>query len=277
VTRSIRAAALALSLAALPGCAGLEAFLAGQFQKPQVSVLSVTPTAADFDGVGVEVELRVQNPNAIGVRVAGFAWQLDVDGARVAAGDAPGGLSLPANGAATSRLTARFRFADLAALAKRVAGSETVQVHVAGRVTVESPLGPIELPWSVSKEVPVPRLPRVELEGIRLGAQHGLVETEVIVRVRVSNPNAFPFPAAKVQVDVELSGERVAQAAARDLPAIAAGGAATLELPLRVSLLGAGRALLAARGGSVEVAVRGTAGFGWMQHPFDVRGRLPLP
>jgi hypothetical protein len=102
-------------------------------------------------------------------------------------------------------------------------------------------------------------------------------DTEVLVRLRVQNPNGFPPPAASVKLDVELGGERVAQAASQQLAAIRAGEAATLEVPLRVSLFGAGRAILAGRGKPVPVTARGTAGFGWMQLPFAVSGELPLP
>jgi LEA14-like dessication related protein len=268
--------AAAAAASTLAGCAGLEGVLRQGIQKPEVSVVSAAPTAIDFEGIGVEVELRVQNPNAIGLRVAGFSWQLDVDGARVATGDAPGGLSLPASGAANSRLTARFRFADLANLAKSIEGTDQVSVHVAGKVGVETPIGVMDVPWSVTKALPTPRLPRVELGGIRLGKQ-SFTEAEVVLRLRVQNPNPFPLPAASVKLDVDLAGDRVAQAASQQLAPIPAEGAGTIELPVRMSLLGAGRALLGARGRSIPVAVRGTAGFAWMQYPFSVTGELPLP
>jgi LEA14-like dessication related protein len=116
----------------------------------------------------------------------------------------------------------------------------------------------------------------VELAGIRIGRQ-SFTDTEVLVKVRIQNPNAFPLPAASVRLDVELGGERVAQAATQPLAAIRAGESATVEVPVRVSLLGAGRAIFEARGRGVQVTARGTAGFGWMQLPFSVSGELPLP
>jgi LEA14-like dessication related protein len=275
VTRSARMAAVAALLSST-GCAGLGEVLSKGIQKPQVSVVSAAPTAVDFEGIGVAVDLRVQNPNAIGLRVTGLAWQLDVEGGRVATGEAPGGLSLPANGAATSRVTARLRFADLANLAKLAESRDRVELKVAGKVSVETPIGPVDVPWSWTGDVPVPRLPRVELDGLRFGRQT-FTETEVIVKLRVAKPNGFPLPAASVKVDVDLAGERVARAASEQLAPIAAGATGMLEVPLRVSVLGAGRALLQARGRSVPVIVSGTAGFGWMQHPFTVSGELPLP
>lgn len=275
MTRSFRAVAVA-ALATLAGCAGLDSLLRQGIVKPEVSVLSAAPTSADFEGLTVAVDLRVQNPNAIGLRVAGLAWQLDVEGGRVASGDAPGGLTLPANGAATSRVTARVRFADLANLAKLAESRENVAFKVAGKVAVETPIGAIDVPWSFAGDLPVPRLPRVELGGIRFGRQT-FTDTEVLVSLRIQNPNGFPLPAASVRLDVELGGERVAQAASEQLASIRAGESATLEVPVRVSLLGAGRALLDARGKAVRVAARGTAGFGWMQLPFSVSGELPMP
>jgi LEA14-like dessication related protein len=275
VTQSARIAAVAV-LSTLAGCAGLEGVLRQGIVAPEVSVLSAAPTTADFEGITVAVDLRVQNPNPLGLRVAGFAWQLDVEGARVASGDAPGGLNLPANGAATSRVTAHLRFADLANLVRQADTKEEVAFRVAGKVRVETPIGPVEVPWSHAGGLPVPRLPRVALGGIQLGRQT-FTETELLVRLRVSNPNGFPLPAASVKLDVELAGERVAQAASRELAAIPAGGSATLEVPVRLSLLGAGRALMQARGKAISVGAQGTAGFGWMQLPFSVSGQLPLP
>jgi LEA14-like dessication related protein len=275
MTRSLRIAAVA-ALTTLAGCAGLGGILRQGVQTPEVSVVSAAPTGVDFEGLTVAVDLRVVNPNPIGLRARGFAWQVDVEGGRVASGDAPGGITLPANGAATSRVNARLRFADLANLVKLAERRENVGFKVAGQVAVETPIGPIDVPWSWTGDLPVPRLPRVELGGIRVGRQ-SFTETELVVRLRVENPNAFPLPAASVKLDVELAGERVAQAATEQLPTLGAGGAATLEVPLRMSLLGAGRALLGSRGKAVRVEARGTAGFGWMQLPFSVGGELPMP
>jgi len=275
MNRSTRAAAVAV-LATLAGCAGLGGVLRQGVLKPEVSVLSAAPTSVDFEGLTVAVDLRVQNPNAIGLRVAGLEWQLDVEGGRVASGDAPGGLTLPANGAATSRLTARVRFADLANLVKVADAREKVAFKVGGRVSVETPIGPIAVPWSQAGDLPVPRFPHVSLDGVRMGRQ-SFTDTEVVVRLLVENPNGFPLPAAAIRLDVDLAGERVAQAASQQLAAIRAGQTATLEIPVKLSLLGAGRALLGARGKPIRVAVHGTAGFGWMELPFTVEGEVPLP
>src|SRR5574341_2613831 len=271
--RSARIAAVA-ALTVLSGCAGLEQALLKGFMKPEVQVVSAEPTAIDFEGLTVAVDLRVQNPNAIGLRARGFSWQVDVEGSRVASGDAPGGLTLPANGAATSRVTALLRFADLRSLARLAESRDDVALRVAGDVSVETPIGPVSVPWSWTGSLPVPRLPRVELGGIRFCRQT-FGETEVLVRLRVQNPNAFPLPPSSVKLNVELAGERVAQAASQQLAALGAGDSATLDVPVRVSLLGAGRALMGARGRPIAVAARGTAGFGWMQLPFSVSGELP--
>jgi LEA14-like dessication related protein len=230
----------------------------------------------DFEGLTIAVDLRVQNPNPLGLRVAGLAWQLDVEGGRVASGDAPGGLTLPANGAANSRVTARLRFADLANLVRLAETKNAVDFKVAGKVSVETPIGPIDVPWSYTGALPVPRLPRVELGGIRLGRQT-FTETEVVLRLKVQNPNGFPLPAAGVKLDVDLAGERVAQAASERLATVPAGATAIVDVPFRLSVLGAGRVLLQNRGRPISVAVRGTAGFAWMQLPFEVRGELPMP
>lgn len=274
--RSARIVAVS-SLAALAGCAGLGGALRQGIRQPEVSVVSAQPTAIDFEGIGVAVDLRVRNPNPIGLRARGVSWLLDVEGRRVATGDAPGGLTLPANGTADSRVTARVRFADVASLLTLgEARRDQIAFRVSGTVAVETPIGPVTVPWSWSGDLPVPALPRVELGGIRLGRQT-LTETEVLVRIRMENPNDFPLPAASVKIDVDLAGERVARAATEQVAPLAPGAGATVEIPVRLSLLGAGRALLGARGKAIEVAVRGNAGFGWMQLPFEVSGAVPLP
>lgn len=268
--------AAVMGLAALSGCAALEGALRQGIMRPEVSVLSAAPTSFDFESLGVAVDLQVKNPNAIGLRARGFSWQLFVDGARAVSGEAPGGLTLPANGVATSRVTARLRFAEIANLLRATEGKTNVDLKVTGVVSVETPIGAIDVPWSWAGDLPVPRLPRLELAGVRLGRQ-SFTDTEVVVRLRVQNPNPFPLPQASVQLDVDLAGDRVAEAATQPVPPIPAGGSGTIEVPVRLSTLGAGRALLGARGRPLTVAVRGKAGFGWMQLPFSVTGELPMP
>jgi hypothetical protein len=68
----------------------------------------------------------------------------------------------------------------------------------------------------------------------------------------------------------------VARADGAPLAAVASGGAATISLPVKVDLLRAGQAAAAlARGGEVDVALRGEARVAGLPLPLDLAARLP--
>ena len=264
-----RLSVLLISATLLSGCASMQRLAAAALASPRLQFEKATVSALDLDGTTVVLDFSLENPNDISLRVAGATWQLDVEGSRVSQGELPGGVTLPSRGKAPFAVTVRLRWADLARLAERLRRQAEVAYHVAGVIRVETPIGEIELPYRHEGHLPVPRLPEVRLSGAAVDV-NSLTELELELTLDVLNTNRFMLPGATLRFDVLLNGEPVATGREATLTPLGAGGEARIKLPIRVSLLGAGRALSTMHGGS-ELRLRGAIRAGGLERPIDLR------
>ncbi len=110
----MRKTLVALALPALlSACAGLQDLAKAAFQEPRLAFRSASIDALDLEGATVAFTWEIENPNAIGLDLARAAWQIEVEGTRLAAGELPAGVKIPANGRAPLTFPVRVRFGDV--------------------------------------------------------------------------------------------------------------------------------------------------------------------
>jgi LEA14-like dessication related protein len=268
-----RSLAAALLLVSASGCAALRDLAAGTFERPRLTFEAVSADGLDLDGVTLSLRYRIDNPNTMGLSVAKLGYALEVEGRPVFSGSLPGGLQIPARGAAPLVIPVRLGFASLGALVEALLTRETVAYRVSGSVGLDTPVGLVELPYEHRGTAPVPRAPALSIESVQL-ASEGLTRIGIDLRIRVANRNPFLMPAGQLAYSLDVAGASVVGGQSHAVPVVQGGGSTLLVVPVRLDLLGGGSA--AARmlaGGPVEVSLRGAASFGWMRLPLDLRGR----
>lgn len=262
--------------ALLSGCAGLQDLARAAFTEPRLSFKSAALDALDLDGATVAFTWEIENPNAIGIDLARAGWQIEVEGTRVAAGDLPGGLSIPAKGKAPLTFPVRLRFRDVPGIVGLLgSGKRDLGYRLSGALGVRTPVGIVDLPMSHTDRVSLPAMPRFALDGLRVRSV-SLSTVAVDVRVKVQNPNAFPLPNGQIDYALALAGTSVAKAAGASVAAVPGGGSAVVEIPVRVDVLSAGRvATDLARGAEVQVELTGKADLAGLALPLDLSARVP--
>lgn len=267
-------AALALALAApllsLSGCAAVGELAKSAFKRPTLTLRQVSIAAIDFDGATLAFDYQVENPNGFGLTLGRLQYWLELEQRVVTRGEAPGGLSLPASGAAPVRFTARLPFAEVPRIVELVRSREPVHYKVGGVVGVDTPIGIVDLPLSHAGTVDLPRVPEFKVDSVAV-RMSSLTELEVALTLDVANANPFPLPGGELQYAVAVGGAVVASAEAGEVAKVPAKGHGKLVIPVRLSLLGAGRAAASAVRGGSEVRLSGQARFGAISTPFDVR------
>jgi LEA14-like dessication related protein len=265
-----------LALLILPGCAFLRGLFGAAVKKPTLTFESWSAQDLSLDGVTISLKYRIDNPNDVGFSLASLSYALDVERRRVAAGDLPGGVSLKAKGASPLIIPVRLKFADIPSFLQSVFTKDALGYKVAGDIGLSSPIGTVELPYSHTDRVPVPRLPSVSIDSVRV-ASASLSSMNLQVRLKVANGNGFPLPAAQLSYGVALDGASIATGQSAVVAAIPARGASEWVLPISVDLLKAGPAVArAVRSGTVEASVRGSAGYGSLALPLDLRRRVAV-
>ena len=70
---------VAVMVVGLTGCETVEK-LAGGIRKPRVKVVGAEVTGLSFEAISLQFDVEVDNPNPIGIEMAGFDYELLMDG-----------------------------------------------------------------------------------------------------------------------------------------------------------------------------------------------------
>lgn len=274
--RSLRLLALT-SILALSGCAALNQLAASAFEKPKLTFRSATLQSLDLEGATLGFQFDLENPNGFGLTLARLGYGVEVEGTRIAAGDMPGGLKIPAAGKAPVTFPVRVRYRDVPGIVSLLGRQqESIRYKLGGTVGVSTPVGVVDLPISHEDSLKLPRLPAFTLEGLSVRSV-SLSDLALDVKVRVKNPNAFAIPSGTIDSAVSLAGSQVGRIDGRALAAVPAQGSTVLTIPLKVDLVRAGRAASELmRGAPVDVGMHGTADLGGLPVPLDLGGRVPV-
>jgi LEA14-like dessication related protein len=269
-------ALLVAPLAALLGCAGLDQLARAALQEPKLTFRSASIDALDLEGATVGFLFDLDNPNSFAADVARAGYAIEVEGTRIAAGDLPTGLEIPAKGIAPVKFPVRVRFRDVPGIVSLLtSGKDEIGYRLSGSLGVRTPVGTVEVPMSHTSRLRLPTLPSFQLDGLTV-RNVSLSTATLGVRLRVKNPNAFALPAGALDYALALGGSNVAQAQGARIEGVPGGGNAIVEIPVRVDLASAGRvANDLARGGEMDVALTGKANLAGLPLPLDVRARVP--
>lgn len=229
-----------ISAVVLVGCATLDDL---RWQEPEVRVLSsqlvrLTPTEAFLD-----TRFEVRNPNVFSIVLGALDYTLEVNTAQVLQGEQSQGQRLSAGGTQEINLPVRLEFAELASLVTGFAQRDAVDYRIAGGMSFDIPVaGNVRVPAEAAGSVPIPRMPQVQVENLTT-SNLSLSGADLLLSLRVSNPNAFELLLDRFSYEFALDNNRVAGGDGRQRMRLEEGGDGLLELPLTVSFGAAGRSL----------------------------------
>ncbi len=269
---------LVMSLA-LPlfGCKTLSALLDSAYQKPKMQYVRMRLRDISFQGVSTDFDFTLTNPNSVGVTFATIAYKLDIDGSTLFQGRADRGVTIAAN--ATSPITVPFdiqykRFVK--ALMSFFQDKRSVRYDLAVTFGVKVPvLGVVDFPFTLTGNIPVPRLPEVSVESVSPPQINPFPPTATFsFRLKLTNRADFPIALKGFQYGIEVSGANLGggQTTAQQL----GGGRHTiLDVPLNVNLIQVGFAVAnAIRSKQFPYRLRGAIDLGMFQLPVDVGGNV---
>jgi len=274
----------ALAVVALAtGCAGLQQAM--DAQKPTVSLESMRVEAIDFDRADVVFELRVDNPNAFDIDLAGFDYAIALEGKDFLSGRRDRKISLPANGSDTLAVPLTIPFARV----QEIVGDLRERDEIAYAIEVASDvelgvLGARRVEATERGTLPVPRRPSISLQGVGIDRM-SLSGAELVLRLAVDNPNTFGVTLERLDYSFAINGQRWAAGDYAESVRIGAEAQTVLALPVSVRFANMGASAYELLQGNARVDYRfeanlagkaGLQGFGAFELPLEQSGRVEL-
>jgi LEA14-like dessication related protein len=272
--RPLRAPLAALLLLSLAGCAGVQQMIGAAFEKPRLTYESFTPEELDLEGVTLKLRYRIDNPNAVGLKLATVDYRVDVENSQVVTGSSQTGLSVPARGSAPLDLPVRVRYADIPNFLSNLVHKDSLAFQFQGAAGLSTPVGVINLPFSYTGQVPTPKLPGIALTGVSVrGLSLDGVTLEVHLEVR--NQNGFALPVGALAYGLRLGGSEVLSGANQAFASVPANGKNAVTIPVHLPFAAAADAVSRLmRGGATDLGLKGQASFGTVKLPVDLGGKV---
>ncbi len=258
---------LLLTLLVLSGCSVLEQQV--EQRSPEARVEGVRVSGLNFEQVRLLVDVQVDNPNPVSVRIAGLDYEVRLHGERAFSGESREPSEVPARGSAMVSVPITLTYRELYEGIAGLRGRDRVDFDVDVGLDVGIPLlGNRRLSASTSDTLPLPKWPGVSLSNLRI-ERLGLDGASVVLDLGVYNPNSFGLTVDGLRYDFSVNGRDWARGELEQSAVVDPDGRATLSIPVDVDFaaLGSGVYRMLLEGGALDYQLSGrlagTAGEGF--------------
>ncbi|HUX14523.1 MAG TPA: LEA type 2 family protein [Spirochaetia bacterium] len=271
-------------VAGVPGCASLKG-LGNLVEKPRAQVTKAEVEKLNFEGAQIGVDVKITNPNAIGVSLSGFSYAFAVNGVSFITGDFTQGFSIAANGDSTVHVPVAFVYQKLISSIASLAGRNEAAYRIDLKFAFDVPvLGKVEVPITAEGKLPVVRVPDIKFTALTV-KQLTLSGAVVAIRLDLRNPNIFALSLGTLDYAFSVNGSSWVSTRIDREVTVDPGSGATIEIPISLDFASTGRTLfsLLSSAAPVDYRFHGSMSVGTSLPllsrevlPIELSGRVPI-
>ena len=207
--------------------------------KPRIEFAISKITHITDDKMDMSMKLLIHNPLPVGITAKNFSYTVDLDSVRIIESDYADRLEIKANDSTVVDLPTRINIKKLAEVSKNKgdAGADSADYQFTAALNLEKPfLGKDTVHFNIDKRLPLIRLPKVEMEDFDM-EKFRLTKSEVVIRVKLINPNAFSVEFQNPSYVFDLgSQEGLAKGSVKGTTKVRAKSTEIYEIPVEVDM-----------------------------------------
>lgn len=254
----VRIAAAILAAASLAACASLD--LSAMIRKPTAEVVGAEIETLSFDGAGLRLDVKITNPNGVGIELAGFDYSLVIEGSELASGAVDRKVSMRANGSSVIPVPVTFTYKALFAAVRALADKDESPYELTVGFAFKLPvLDKVKVTATHKGTLPVVRLPTVRVASLRVSGLT-LQGASLVLGVEVGNNNGFGLGLASLDYNFAVGNQSWATGTSRRAVQIPSRQKGLIEIPINLDFFAVGRtardALLSSAPLSYELSAR---------------------
>ena len=270
----------------LSSCSVFRGVISERVKEPQVDFVDAKIAGLSFSGVDLLFDLRVKNPNKIGINLAGFDYDLLLGGSSFLTGDQTRGIEIPSLGEEIIQLPINLSFFDIYKTFQNLRDQGLSNYQIKCGFSFDLPvLGAVRIPVSKSGEFPLIKIPKISLESLKI-EKLNLTSADMKLRLKLSNPNAFAMMFKGGNYQLKLNEQNIfsGMMAGKDIQ-IMENGNGIIEMPFSIDFLNVGKSayLMLSGNKSLNYGLNGNFNLGTSlplmekaDFPFELSGKTDL-
>jgi len=277
---------LLISLAAeFLSCSSVSDFVKANFQKPQVDFAGAKLDHLTFEKIGLLFDLKITNPNPMGVKLTGFDFDFLLNDHSFVQGKNDAGVEIPANGHRIVPVLVSMKFDEVYRTFTSLRDQDSTRYQLDCGLSFDLPiLGPQRIPISKTGSVPLIKIPKIGIESLKLNKLN-LTGADLKLQIKLTNPNALAFTLQAFDYQLEINGQPWIDGRRNQPLEIAAKRQSVLEIPFSVNFLQIGQSAYTLLSGEQDLSYRlkGSLAlasslpiFKETRLPFDTSGKVRL-
>jgi len=270
----------------LSQCADLMKVLQkGSIENPDVRISKTKISGLSFDQVDLVFDIEIKNPNPIGISLAGFDYDLQLNNNSFLKGEQNKQLEIKANDIATIQLPLTLLYDNIFKTYKSLKNEDKITYSLKTGLSFDLPvLGPVRIPVSTSGDVPTIKLPAISLQSLKL-KRLSLTGAEFDLAIGINNPNSWGIIINTLHYGLTINQAKWANGQTSEKIDIRGKNENILHIPFSLNFLQIGASLYQeiSSGGNLDYQFNGNAKLssslemlGDFNLPFDLSGKVDL-
>ncbi len=176
-------------------------------QKPVVNLEKIRISHLDFQNLGLDFDLNVENPNAIGVRLTGYTYEVNLEQQSFLKGQQAKATEIKSQANSTVTVPLSLNFKDIYQTFQSLKDRDSVNYELKTDLKFTVPIaGEIDVPFNKKGKIPLLKIPSITVQSLDL-KKLDLNNADLELKLSVTNPNSLGFSIENFtyQFDVENS------------------------------------------------------------------------
>lgn len=222
-------------------------------QKPNVSVDNVRFTGISFDDIDLAFDVKIDNPNQLSAKLAGFDYDLHINEASFLKGQQASELNIEAMGQSTLEVPLTLNFKDLYNTYQSLQNQDSSEYKIDLGLNFDLPvLGKTRIPVSKKGFVPLIKMPTVKVSALKV-QKMGLTGADLDLQLQIDNPNAFNLLASNLKYDFSVNGQSWVKGTSPENIRVDEKGKSTMSIPISLDFFSLGQTALQLLSGSQSI------------------------
>ena len=222
-------------------CAAIQELV--NIQKPQITVKDVRLTGLNLQKIDLAFDVNIQNPNALSATLAGFDYDFQLGGSSFITGSQDKQLTIESMGQSQVEIPISLTFKEIYETYQSLKNQDSTNYKLACGLMFDLPvLGRTRIPVSKSGDVPLIKIPKVNIGSIKL-KKISFSGADLLLNLKLDNPNNFSFALDKLNYDFAINNKTWAKGLTQEKLSVNKKGKSTVSIPISLNFSQMGSAI----------------------------------